>query len=131
MGCNTSQELKTKDGNSMDNAGGTAGSGDDAGMDASSAKALKSSSSGNHTNHSKSNSIISNGEAKKDALSPKLNGLPSSGGGMALQHISTSSGSGRNSERQCEKAEISELNDMELGEDEGERLLFVCMCDRQ
>lgn len=166
MGCNTSQELKTKDGN----AGGANGEGElnvvttatvtatsngDVGAvsvgeqngnlveqpkascgggsagsqsrkTASAATAVSANSaasagsavmatSNNLTNHSKSNSIISNGEANKRSAS-----RDEGDGGILEKALAAV-------KQQCDKAEISEFNDMsdlgelgELGEDEGE-----------
>lgn len=65
MGCNTSQELKTKDGAALDAVSN--------GEPEPSAPQLElgdsAKSSNNHTNHAKSNSIISNGDAAKSAAS--------------------------------------------------------------
>ncbi|XP_017839302.1 uncharacterized protein LOC108597323 isoform X2 [Drosophila busckii] len=101
MGCNTSQELKTKDGAALD----AVSNGEpepsapqlelDGGGGAASAK-----SSNNHTNHTKSNSIISNGDAK-----------------AAAKAFSAASTNGV-AERACDKAEITEFNDDGAEEDE-------------
>ncbi|XP_054740357.1 homeotic protein ocelliless-like [Anastrepha obliqua] len=170
MGCNTSQELKTKDGNAGDangegeliaiaatsngdvgvNAGeqngnlveqqkAAGGGGGGGGVDvkqtrltasaASAASAVSASSavsavsaasaasaatatSNNLTNHSKSNSIISNGDANKRSSRDEGDG------GILEKALATV-------KQQCDKAEIVEFNDMgelgeigEMGEDE-------------
>lgn len=94
MGCNTSQELKTKDGAAIDAVSN--------GETEPSAPQLEladggSKSSNNHTNHAKSNSIISNGDAKS---------ATNSKGGSAATTTATNG-----IDRSCDKAEITELND--------------------
>ncbi|TDG40070.1 hypothetical protein AWZ03_013508 [Drosophila navojoa] len=97
MGCNTSQELKTKDGGAID----AVSNGEpepsapqmelDDGGDSCAVK-----SSNNHTNHAKSNSIISNGDAKAAAVAAISKGASASTNGV---------------DRSCDKAEITEFND--------------------
>ncbi|KAH8357304.1 hypothetical protein KR200_007638 [Drosophila serrata] len=96
MGCNTSQELKTKDGAAIDAVSN--------GEPEPSAPPLEGDSSckssNNHTNHAKSNSIISNGDAKTANGGGGGNG---GGGSEATNGI----------DRPCDKAAITELNDEE------------------
>ncbi|XP_050323542.1 uncharacterized protein LOC126755192 isoform X1 [Bactrocera neohumeralis] len=168
MGCNTSQELKTKDGNagsangegelvaeatnaantantatSNGNVGGAVSVGEQNGNLAEQQKAVGGGSAGsqtrktasaasavsatsaasagsaatatsnNLTNHSKSNSIISNGDANKRSAS-----RDEGDGGILEKALAAV-------KQQCDKAEITEFNDMselgelgELGEDE-------------
>ncbi|XP_030245495.1 uncharacterized protein LOC115564871 [Drosophila navojoa] len=104
MGCNTSQELKTKDGGAID----AVSNGEpepsapqmelDDGGDSCAVK-----SSNNHTNHAKSNSIISNGDAKAAAVAAISKGASASTNGV---------------DRSCDKAEITEFNDDVEEEDE-------------
>ncbi|KAI9579528.1 hypothetical protein GQX74_006065 [Glossina fuscipes] len=179
MGCNTSQELKTKDGSTAANnaangseqneenvvteqnannevepvhKGGTPNTINEeklqphnksSGRTLSSASAISvttqpppSSSQplfnhGNHTNHSKTNSIVSNGDAitiinrqsltantlKSTSLPAKENGsLP-----QAINGISVNYNINENDDNKfvSDKTEISELNGIEMGEDEG------------
>ncbi|KAH8275614.1 uncharacterized protein igl isoform X1 [Drosophila bipectinata] len=94
MGCNTSQELKTKDGAAID-----AVSNGDAEPSAPPLEGDSGSkSSNNHTNHAKSNSIISNGDAKA-----------ANGGGSAGGKSEATNGI----DRPCDKAAITEFNDEE------------------
>ncbi|XP_022220268.1 uncharacterized protein LOC111072601 isoform X1 [Drosophila obscura] len=100
MGCNTSQELKTKDGAAIDAVSNgepepSAPQMENVGLQ-SSAK-----SSNNHTNHAKSNSITSNGDAK----APNVGG--SGGGGGA------SSEATNGIDRPFDKAAITELDDVD------------------
>lgn len=107
MGCNTSQELKTKDGAALDavSNGEPEPSAPQLELAGDSAK-----SSNNHTNHAKSNSIISNGDAKS-AASAKSG---ATGAGAAATN---------GIERSCDKAKDStEFNDDV--EDEGK-----CLCE--
>ncbi|KAH8401722.1 hypothetical protein KR009_007551 [Drosophila setifemur] len=97
MGCNTSQELKTKDGAAID-----AVSNGDAEPSAPPPEGESSKSSNNHTNHAKSNSIISNGDAKAP------NGGGAAGGGESGKSEATNG-----IDRPCDKAAITELNDEE------------------
>ncbi|XP_011180452.1 uncharacterized protein LOC105210939 isoform X1 [Zeugodacus cucurbitae] len=156
MGCNTSQELKTKDGNAASTNGegelaaeavtatntatsnGDVGAGEQNGnlveqqkmsggsagsqrktasaasaTSAASAASAATATSNNLTNHSKSNSIISNGDANKRSAS-----RDEGDGGILEKALAAV-------KQQCDKAEISEFNDMselgelgELGEDE-------------
>ncbi|XP_032591109.1 uncharacterized protein LOC116805103 [Drosophila grimshawi] len=108
MGCNTSQELKTKDGAAIDAVSNgepepSAPQMELADGGSSSAK----SNSNNHTNHAKSNSIISNGDAKA-ALSAK-------GGSAAAATATATNGV---VDRSCDKAEITEFDDDDEDEDE-------------
>ncbi|KAH8299415.1 hypothetical protein KR044_001256 [Drosophila immigrans] len=96
MGCNTSQELKTKDGGAIDAVSN--------GESEPSAPPLEladggSKSSNNHTNHAKSNSIISNGDAKSAA------GIK----GSSAERAAATATNGL--DRSCDKAEITELSD--------------------
>ncbi|KAH8371268.1 hypothetical protein KR093_006772 [Drosophila rubida] len=96
MGCNTSQELKTKDGAAIDAVSN--------GDPEPSAPQLEladggSKSSSNHTNHAKSNSIISNGDAKSATASKA---------GSGAERAATAT---NGLDRSCDKAEITELND--------------------
>ncbi|XP_032306630.1 uncharacterized protein LOC6495164 isoform X2 [Drosophila ananassae] len=101
MGCNTSQELKTKDGAAID-----AVSNGDAEPSAPPLEGDSGSkSSNNHTNHAKSNSIISNGDAKA-----------ANGGGSAGGKSEATNGI----DRPCDKAAITEFNDEEDEEPEVE-----------
>lgn len=103
MGCNTSQELKTKDGAAID-----AVSNGDAEPSAPPLEGDSGSkSSNNHTNHAKSNSIISNGDAKA-----------ANGGGSAGGKSEATNGI----DRPCDKAAITEFNDEE---DEGKANLIL------
>uniref|UniRef100_A0A1A9Z5F6 Uncharacterized protein n=1 Tax=Glossina pallidipes TaxID=7398 RepID=A0A1A9Z5F6_GLOPL len=179
MGCNTSQELKTKDGSTAANnaangseqneenvvteqnannevepvhKGGTPNAINEEKLQAhnkSSGRTLSSASAisvttqpppsssqpsfnhGNHTNHSKTNSIVSNGDAitiinrqsltantlKSTSLPAKENGsLP-----QAINGISVNYNINENDDNKfvSDKTEISELNGIEMGEDEG------------
>ncbi|XP_030388116.1 uncharacterized protein LOC115634497 [Scaptodrosophila lebanonensis] len=108
MGCNTSQELKTKDGSAIDAVNG------DVEASAPSLECSADALGSNHANHAKSNSIISNGDAKS-AAKATLNG---SGGGVSAAASASSTGAETNgAERSCDKAEITEFNDAEV-EDE-------------
>ncbi|XP_034104121.1 uncharacterized protein LOC132791918 isoform X1 [Drosophila nasuta] len=91
MGCNTSQELKTKDGAAIDAVSNGEPEPSAPQLELADGGGSKSSSN-NHTNHAKSNSIISNGDAKSTAATATAtatNGL----------------------DRSCDKTEITELND--------------------
>lgn len=98
MGCNTSQELKTKDGAALDAVSN--------GEPEPSAPQLElgdsAKSSNSHTNHAKSNSIISNGDAAKSAAS-----AATGGGGSAAASAAATNGI----ERSCDKADHTEFND--------------------
>jgi len=98
MGCNTSQELKTKDGAAID-AVSNGESTEPSAPQLELADGGGSKSSNNHTNHAKSNSIISNGDAKT-----ATNGK---GGGSSAATTTATNGL----DRSCDKAEITELND--------------------
>ncbi|XP_017145909.2 uncharacterized protein LOC108158199 isoform X2 [Drosophila miranda] len=103
MGCNTSQELKTKDGAAIDAVSNgepepSAPQMENEGLQ-SSAK-----SSNKHTNHAKSNSITSNGDAK----APNVG----AGGGGASSEATNCI------ERPFDKAAITELDDDEDEEPE-------------
>ncbi|XP_017061989.1 uncharacterized protein LOC108101923 isoform X1 [Drosophila ficusphila] len=93
MGCNTSQELKTKDGAALDAVSNGEAEPSAPPLDGESSK----SSANNHTNHAKSNSIISNGDAKA------ANGGGGSGMAEATNGI----------DRPCDKAALTEFNDDE------------------
>ncbi|XP_051860458.1 uncharacterized protein LOC133842193 isoform X2 [Drosophila sulfurigaster albostrigata] len=98
MGCNTSQELKTKDGAAIDAVSNGEPEPSAPQLELADGGGSKSSSN-NHTNHAKSNSIISNGDAKSTAATATAtatNGL----------------------DRSCDKTEITELNDDVEDEDE-------------
>ncbi|EDW32113.1 GL10612 [Drosophila persimilis] len=99
MGCNTSQELKTKDGAAIDAVSNGEPEPSAPQMES---EGLQSSakSSNNHTNHAKSNSITSNGDAK----APNVGG---GGGGGA------SSEATNGIDRPFDKAAITELDDDE------------------
>ncbi|XP_039482058.1 uncharacterized protein LOC120445613 isoform X2 [Drosophila santomea] len=100
MGCNTSQELKTKDGAAIDAVSNGEPEPSAPPLEGESSK----SSASNHTNHAKSSSIISNGEAKA------ANGGGPAGGGSGRSEATNGI------DRPCDKAAITELND---DEDEG------------
>ncbi|EDW60883.1 uncharacterized protein igl isoform X1 [Drosophila virilis] len=93
MGCNTSQELKTKDGAAIDAVSNGDPEPSAPQMELAEGGSCSAKSSNNHTNHAKSNSIISNGDAKSAANSK--------GGTAATNGV----------DRSCDKAEITELND--------------------
>lgn len=98
MGCNTSQELKTKDGAALDAVSN--------GEPEPSAPQLElvdsAKSSNNHTNHGKSNSIISNGDAKSAASAATGASGAKASGATATNGI----------DRSCDKAKDSgEFND--------------------
>ncbi|XP_022220269.1 uncharacterized protein LOC111072601 isoform X2 [Drosophila obscura] len=112
MGCNTSQELKTKDGAAIDAVSNgepepSAPQMENVGLQ-SSAK-----SSNNHTNHAKSNSITSNGDAK----APNVGG--SGGGGGA------SSEATNGIDRPFDKAAITELDDVDDEDEEPEVEILI------
>ncbi|XP_064551963.1 uncharacterized protein igl isoform X2 [Drosophila montana] len=100
MGCNTSQELKTKDGAAIDAVSNGDPEPSAPQMELAEGGSCSAKSSNNHTNHAKSNSIISNGDAKSAANSK--------GGSAATNGV----------DRSCDKAEITELNDDVEDEDE-------------
>lgn len=100
MGCNTSQELKTKDGAAMDAVSNGEPEPSAPPLEGESSK----SSASNHTNYAKSSSIISNGEAKA------ANGGGAVGGGSGKSEATNGI------DRPCDKAAITEFND---DEDEG------------
>lgn len=135
MGCNTSQELKTKEGSSTGVNGTTTGAGDQNEENATSEQncnnedaqqhkrdsaqeASKPSTADSHnttmTQHSKTSSINSNGDAsnvKHFINSNTKSTLPSPAKENGALPQTTS----------CNKAEITEFNDMDdMGEDEGE-----------
>ncbi|XP_017866123.1 PREDICTED: uncharacterized protein LOC108615828 isoform X1 [Drosophila arizonae] len=97
MGCNTSQELKTKDGGAIDavSNGETEPSAPQMELD-DGGNSCSAKSSNNHTNHAKSNSIISNGDAKAAAVAAITKGASAATNGV---------------DRSCDKAEITEFND--------------------
>ncbi|XP_017001990.1 uncharacterized protein igl isoform X2 [Drosophila takahashii] len=104
MGCNTSQELKTKDGAAIDAVSNGEPEPSAPPLEGESSK----SSAGNHSNHAKSNSIISNGDAKA------ANGGGGLGGGSGKSEATNGI------DRPCDKAAITELNDDEDEEPEVE-----------
>ncbi|XP_016953560.1 uncharacterized protein LOC108026879 isoform X1 [Drosophila biarmipes] len=97
MGCNTSQELKTKDGAAIDAVSNGEPEPSAPPLEGESSK----SSAGNHSNHAKSNSITSNGDAKA------ANGGGGLGGGSGKSEATNGI------DRPCDKAAITELNDDE------------------
>ncbi|XP_039482060.1 uncharacterized protein LOC120445613 isoform X3 [Drosophila santomea] len=107
MGCNTSQELKTKDGAAIDAVSNGEPEPSAPPLEGESSK----SSASNHTNHAKSSSIISNGEAKA------ANGGGPAGGGSGRSEATNGI------DRPCDKAAITELNDDEDEEPEVEILI--------
>jgi len=102
MGCNTSQELKTKDGAAMDAVSN--GEPEPSAPPLEGGESSKS-SAGNHSNHAESNSITSNGDAKA------ANGGGGLGGGSGKSEATNGI------DRPCDKAAITEFNDDD--EDEG------------
>nr|XP_016930303.1 uncharacterized protein LOC108010019 isoform X1 [Drosophila suzukii] len=96
MGCNTSQELKTKDGAAMDAVSN--GEPEPSAPPLEGGESSKS-SAGNHSNHAKSNSITSNGDAK------------AANGGGGLSGESGKSEATNGIDRPCDKAAITEFND--------------------
>ncbi|KRG05046.1 uncharacterized protein Dmoj_GI18717, isoform B [Drosophila mojavensis] len=104
MGCNTSQELKTKDGGAIDavSNGEPEPSAPQMELD-DGGNSCSVKSSNNHTNHAKSNSIISNGDAKAAAVAAITKGASAATNGV---------------DRSCDKAEITEFNDDVEEEDE-------------
>uniref|UniRef100_A0A1B0C224 Uncharacterized protein n=1 Tax=Glossina palpalis gambiensis TaxID=67801 RepID=A0A1B0C224_9MUSC len=169
MGCNTSQELKTKDGSTAANNAANGSEQNEENVvteqnannevepphNKSSGRTLSSASAisvttqpppsssqplfnhGNHTNHSKTNSIVSNGDAitiinrqsltantlKSTSLPAKENGsLP-----QAINGISVNYNINENDDNKfvSDKTEISELNGIEMGEDEGKASIDV------
>ncbi|XP_017124967.1 uncharacterized protein LOC108144528 isoform X1 [Drosophila elegans] len=96
MGCNTSQELKTKDGSAIDAVSNGEAEPSAPPLDGESSS---KSSANNHTNHAKSSSIISNGDAKA------ANGGGGVGGGSGKSEATNGI------DRPCDKAAITELND--------------------
>ncbi|XP_037949576.1 uncharacterized protein LOC119680702 [Teleopsis dalmanni] len=153
MGCNTSQELKTKDGaiaingeevsntspvenfeqqtqngnvhsNEQQQKGGVIGGDHNSvGVDDDNVTANTQIKSGNsHKHHTKSSSIISNGDANKHSKDAKIVFDSSSASPQKPFSIYKENGiatlNGDGQLRQYGRAEISELNDMELGEDE-------------
>lgn len=142
MGCNTSQELKTKEGSNT-GVNGSAQNDDNNtceqntnNEDAQQQKGAvsgeqqttqtTSNNSANHTNHSKTNSIISNGggggsadashnqSSKSSANSKQSTVSPAKENGSLLKHQIQS----------YNKAELTEFKDMDDGEDEGEWVMF-------
>ncbi|XP_068144568.1 uncharacterized protein [Drosophila tropicalis] len=104
MGCNTSQELKTKDGSALDavsNGGGADVEPSAPQLEQSELNELTNKSSATTTanhHHAKTNSLISNGEAAKTK-------------GVGVGSVGGEGGGATNG--LCDKAEITELNDEE------------------
>lgn len=96
MGCNTSQELKTKDGGAIDAVSNGEPEPSAPQLELADGGSCSAKSSNNHTNHAKSNSIISNGDAKAAAVAAISKGSSAATNGV---------------DRSCDKAEITEFND--------------------
>ncbi|XP_023175468.2 uncharacterized protein LOC111602548 isoform X2 [Drosophila hydei] len=103
MGCNTSQELKTKDGGAIDAVSNGEPEPSAPQLELADGGSCSAKSSNNHTNHAKSNSIISNGDAKAAAVAAISKGSSAVTNGV---------------DRSCDKAEITEFNDDVEEEDE-------------